>query len=119
MRHPDDTTRAERKHLHEGIDRYLCIGLPMKLLSVQVQWTDSLGVAHLPFPVTNYRFSRRCAMSDVSVGRDNSTDLELYYKPYSAFVIIAVLRSAPISRAVVARIPVTDSGSADNAIHSA
>jgi len=69
MGHPDGTTRAERKHLHEGIDRYLCIGLPMNVLSAQVQWADSLGVAHLSFPVTNYRFSRRCVMSDVSVGR--------------------------------------------------
>jgi hypothetical protein len=119
MRHPDGTTRAERMHLHEGIDRYLCIGLPMNVLSVQVQWLESLGLAHLSFPVTNYQFSRRGAISDVSVGKDNSTDVELYYKPYSAFVIIAALRSALISRAVVARIPVTDSGLADNAIHSA
>jgi hypothetical protein len=119
MRHPDGTTRAERMHLHEGIDRYLCIGLPTNVLSVQVQWTNSLGVAHLSFSVTNYIFSRRGAMSDMSVGKDNSTDAELYYKPYSAFVIISALRSALIHRAVVARIPATDSGSADNAIHSA
>jgi hypothetical protein len=119
MRHPDGTTRAERKHLHEGIDRYLCIGLPMNVLSVQLQWTDSLGVAHLSFPVKNHRFTRRCAMSDVSVGKENSTDVELDYKLNSAFVIIAALPSALISRAVVARILATDSGSADNAIHSA
>jgi hypothetical protein len=44
---------------------------------------------------------------------------EICARPYSAFVIIAALRGALISRAVVARIPTTDSGSADNAIHSA
>jgi len=44
---------------------------------------------------------------------------EIRAGPYSAFVIIAALRSALISRAVVAGIPATDSGSADNAIHTA
>jgi len=58
-------------------------------------------------------------MSDLSAERDNSTDGELYYKQYSAFVIIAALRSALIHGAVLAHIPATNSGSADNAIHSA
>ena len=57
-------------------------------------------------------------MSDLSAERHNSTDGELYYKQYS-LLIIAALRSALIHGAVVAHIPATDSGSADNAIHSA
>jgi hypothetical protein len=58
-------------------------------------------------------------MSGVSVGKETSTDVELNYRRYSAFVTIAALPSALSSRAVVARIPATDSESADIAIHSA
>src|SRR5882762_6557926 len=50
-----------------------------RAVSTKVQWTDSLGVAHPSFPVTNFRFSRRCAKS-YEVGKENSTDIELYLR---------------------------------------
>jgi len=73
-------TRAERMALAR---KYRSI--PMywiayeRAVSTKVQWTDSLGVAHPSFPVTNFRFSRRCAKS-YEVGKENSTDIELYLR---------------------------------------
>jgi len=56
----DGTTRSERMHLLEGIDRYPCIGLITNALWVQVQWTDSLGVAHRSFRSLDLAGEARC-----------------------------------------------------------
>jgi len=53
------------------------------------------------FQSRTFRFSRRCAMSYVSVGKENSTDIELYYKDLVGNPVVPDPRM-PIERRLMA-----------------